>query len=82
MEEEAAIAGGVGEAERPLRATAGESEVSGADNGPGGTVAGGGVTANATSAAADEVGAGSGHEARSGVRDRVVGRRENTAGEA
>ena len=49
---------------------------------PGVIAAGGSKTGKATSAAADEAGAGGRHGARSGVRDRVVGWQENPAGKS
>ena len=46
-----------------LTATAGESEGSGTEDGPGGTVAGRGATSDATSKDADAAGAGGRHGA-------------------
>ena len=67
-EKEAATIGGPGEAGRLLTAIGGESEESGADSEPEGAVAGGGNTTDATSTAADEVGARGHHGWRTGAR--------------
>ena len=84
MEEEDAIAGGLGEAGRPLKVTvtAGESDRSGTVDRPGGAAASGGATSEATSVAVDKAGAGGHHGEISEVRERVAGRRENPTGES
>ena len=72
-EEEDAIAGGEGEADRLLTVTAGESAGSDTRDGPGGAVAGGGATADATSTAADEAEACGYHGSTFGARERIAG---------
>ena len=81
-EEEAATSMGVGYARRPLTATAGATRERGVDSRPGGAAAGRGDTCEATSAAADEAGAGGRHGAKTAARERVAGRRENPSGES
>ena len=61
---------------------AGESEENGAEYGLGGAAAGGGATANATSAASNKVGSGGLHGEIIRVRERVSGRQENPDGES
>ena len=78
-EEESETAGGAGEAGRPLTATAGESDGSGAEDDPRDAAARGGATANVTSAAANKAGAGGRHGAKHRERERVAVRWENTA---
>ena len=81
-EEEAATELGAGEAGRPLTATVGATEESGADGRPGGAAAGGGDAGEAISTAADKAGAGDRHGANTVARDRISGRRENPAGKS
>ena len=75
------MAMGAGEARRQWMATAGGSEENGADGKHGGAAAGGGDTRNATSAAADKVGAGGHHGEKNVARERFAGRKENPARE-
>ena len=82
LEEEAVTAMEAGEARQPLTATAGDVEESRVDGGPGSAAAGRGVTREATSAAADEAGAGGRHGAKTAARERVAGWWENPAGES
>ena len=73
-EEEAETAGGGrGEARRPLTATAGELEESGAEDALGGAVAGRGATADAASEDVAAAGAGGHHGA--GIRENGEGHR-------
>ena len=82
MEEEADTAERAGEYGILLTLTAGGSEESVIEDDPGVTVAVGGATADTTSAVADKAGAGGCHGARSKVRERVAGQRENLAKES
>ena len=63
-------------------ATSGGTLESGAGELSGDMTAGGSDTGKATSAAANKVGSGGHHGARSGVRDRIAGWQENPAGES
>ena len=74
-EEEAATAMGAKEARRPLTATEEATEESGADGRPGVAAAGGGDAGEATSTAADKVGAEGRHGAKTAARERIAGRR-------
>ena len=72
--EEAKNAGGEGEVGKTLTQTAIYLEGSGADNGPEGSIVGGGATADTTPKEVDAVGAGGRHGA--GKRDRVTCQRK------
>ena len=76
------IVGGLREASRLLTEMAGKSAESGAEDEPGSTATGRGATADVTSAAANKAGGGGRHGARSGVRERVSGRREKPVRES
>ena len=82
LEEEAETAGGAGDTGRPLTATAGESEGSGAEDESWGEVADGGATTDVTSGDTDAAGEGGRHRAGRGERAKVVGRRENPSVES
>ena len=73
---------GVGWDGKPRTAPEGGTRESGADRHLGDAMAGGGNTGEASSAAADEAGAGGRHGARPDQRKRLAGRRENPAGKS
>ena len=81
-EEEAKTAGGAGEVGMVQRETEEESEGSGAENGPGGSAAGGGATLEATSKDVDTGGVGGRHGVKKRERYRVTGQQENPARES
>ena len=74
--------GGVGDARRPMTSTAGELEGSGTEDAPGGAVAGGGATSDATFENAAAAGARGCHGEGRGEREGYAGRRENPTGKS